>query len=115
MSDNRHWTVAAVAKALDVTEERVRVAIRKLLSTRVIYNSQRIEPSHTNAYRLISAAQAASQDLTVEHVYNHDARREAKIDERHRRQETSRSLGDDVLVNAMYAMVRRRKSATTDN
>ncbi|WP_157648161.1 hypothetical protein [Burkholderia ubonensis] len=115
MSDNQHWTVTAVAKALKVTEERVRVAMRKLLNTYVIYHSQRIEPSHANAYRLISAAQATSSDLTVERVDDHDAKREAKIDQRHRREEASWPRGDDVLIRAMHAMVSCRQSATTDN
>ncbi|KWA20332.1 hypothetical protein WT37_10445 [Burkholderia territorii] len=115
MSDNQHWTVATVAKTLRVTEERVRLAMRKLLNTHVIYHSQRIEPSHTNAYRLISAAQATSSDLTVECVYSQDAKREAKIDQRHRRQEASWPRGDTLLTTAMYAMVCCRQSATTDN
>ncbi|KWO60430.1 hypothetical protein [Burkholderia territorii] len=115
MSDNQHWTVAAVAKALEVTEERVRVAMRKLLNTCVIYHSQRIEPSHTNAYRLISAAQATSSDLTVERVDSQDAKREEKIDQRYRRQEASWPRGDDLLIRAMHAMVCCRQSAMTDN
>ncbi|KWF80483.1 hypothetical protein WL93_24025 [Burkholderia diffusa] len=115
MSDNQHWTVAAVAKALKVTEERVRVAMRKLLNTHVIYHSQRIEPSHTNAYRLISAVQGTSSDLTVERVDNQDAKHDAKIDQRYRRHETLWPHGDDVLISAMHAMVCCRQSATTDN
>ncbi|KVD50092.1 hypothetical protein WS61_03295 [Burkholderia sp. ABCPW 11] len=115
MSNNQHWTVTAVATVLKVTEERVRVAMRKLLNSYVIYHSQRIEPSHANAYRLISAAQAMSADLTVEHVCVHDAKREAKIDQRYRRQDASWPRGDDLLVSAMHAMVSCRQSATTDN
>ncbi|WP_155741435.1 hypothetical protein [Burkholderia territorii] len=112
MSDNQHWTVTAVAKALNVTEERVRVAIRRLQSMHVIYNSQRIEPTHTNAYRLISAAQATSSELTVEQV--HDTEREARLDRRHRRMVPSWPVGDEVLVKAMYAMVKAQQATPTD-
>ncbi|MCA8023619.1 hypothetical protein [Burkholderia metallica] len=115
MSDNQHWTIMSIAKALNVTGERVKVAMRKLLNAHLIYHSQRIEPSHTNAYRLISAAQATSSDLTVEQVHDHDAKRETEIDQRYRRQAPSWPIGDDVLMKAMHAMVKTREPVSTDN
>ena len=115
MSDNRHWTVIAVARSLNVTEARVRLAMKKILNACVVYHSQRIGPSRRNAYRLISAALTMSSDLDVAQVGNDDARREAELDQRHRRLASSWPAGDDVLIKAMHAMVKARQTVPTDN
>ncbi len=115
MSNNQHWTVVSIAEALNVSAERVKVAMRRLMDDHVIYHSQRIEPSHTNAYRLVSAAQAMSSDLTIEVVHVHDAKRESQIDKRYRRQLSSWPVGDAILVKAMYAMVKVRESSVASS
>ncbi|WP_423378754.1 hypothetical protein [Burkholderia sp. LMG 32019] len=62
MSDDRDWTITALASTLAVSNERVRFAIRRLVDAHKIYHSRRIEPSHTHAYRIINAENSASLD-----------------------------------------------------
>ncbi|QUO23818.1 hypothetical protein KEH57_09460 [Burkholderia cenocepacia] len=114
MSDGRDWTITTLAATLTVSNERVRLSIRRLVNAHQIYHSRRIEPSHTNAYRIIDTDNPAPVDPAVVPLED-DPEHEAKLDRRHRRHTPSWPAADQTLVTAMFAMVQTTSAPADDN
>lgn len=114
MSDGKDWTISTIAGALGVSNERVKTGLRRLMDAYRIYHSGRVEPSHANAYRLVGAGDSSPWLQTIDRVRERDANEQSTIDQRYRRQAPSWPVVDDVLVTAMYAMIKVTHSKSTD-